>query len=169
MAGPPASEFLAGEKDPAVSEKWVKALELRKAGASYEQIARQLGYASTSGAYDAVMGALKATLSEPTAEVRKIEVERLDRLMLAFWQRAVGGDAEALTQVLKIMDRRSRLLGLDAPAKVASTNVEGTAEASSGFPPGMIDRLHTLMSLAQSRRNGVPDRGNGILDPDESG
>jgi hypothetical protein len=72
-----------------------------------------------SGAYDAVMGALDATLREPAESVRKLEVERLDRLMLGVWTRAVGGESESIDRVLKIMDRRSKLLGLAAPTAMS--------------------------------------------------
>lgn len=37
---------------------------------------------------------------------------------------------QAVNAALKIMERRARLLGLDAPTKVAATNPDGTKEAS---------------------------------------
>jgi hypothetical protein len=58
MAGRPVDAFVAGEKDPVVAARWAKAMELRAAGRTFAQIADELGYASPSGAYQAVMDAL---------------------------------------------------------------------------------------------------------------
>ena len=99
-------------------ERQRRALELRKAGASFEEIASTLGYAGKSGAYRAVISALKRTLQEPADEVRKLEAARLDRAQRAAWERMLAGDLEALGKVLKVMERRAKLLGLDAPAKL---------------------------------------------------
>jgi len=51
-------------------ERHLQALELRKAGATYQVIADQLGYASPKGAHKAVTSALKATLREAGDDVR---------------------------------------------------------------------------------------------------
>ena len=104
-------------KEADQAERRRQALELRKAGATYDQIARQIGYANEGGAYKAVQAALKAVYREPADEVRKLELERLDRLTLALWTRAKEGEAEAIDRVLKLMDRRAKLLGLDAPTR----------------------------------------------------
>jgi hypothetical protein len=89
------------------------ALELRKAGATFEAIARQLGYASGSGAQKAVRAALKITLRAPAAELRDLECERLDALLLGLWQRAAAGDEKTARVAIQISKRRSELLGLD--------------------------------------------------------
>jgi hypothetical protein len=106
-----------GNKNPAVATRWAEALSLRITGTTIQEIADQLGYANHSGAYDAFMSALDATLREPAEKVRVLEVERLDRLMNGVWKRATDGDDFAIDRVLKIMDRRARLLGLDAPQR----------------------------------------------------
>jgi len=95
-------------------ERQLAALELRKAGASYAQIAEQLGYRSASGAHKAVTAALKATLKEPADAVRELEVLRLDSALLAIWRRVQAGDEKAIDRLLAIMKRRSDLLGLAA-------------------------------------------------------
>lgn len=98
-------------------EKQRQALELRKAGATYEVIARQLGYAAPVGAEHAVKAALKTLLQEPAEEVRKLELERLDALLIKMYSDATRGNQGAVDRVLRIMERRARLLGLDAPVK----------------------------------------------------
>lgn len=100
-------------------ERQLRALELRKAGYSYRAIAEELGI-SVSAAYRATTRALKR-LNEKTQEeaevVRRLELERLDDLLLAMWPKAQNGDQGAVDRILRIMERRARLLGLDAPLK----------------------------------------------------
>ncbi len=100
-----------------VQGRQLQALELRKAGVSYEAIASRLGYRDRSGAYRAVTAALKLTLREPAEELRTLELERLDAMLLALWRRVQAGDEKAVDRVLRIMERRARLLGLDAPLR----------------------------------------------------
>jgi hypothetical protein len=57
-------------------------------------------------------------LDEPADEVRKQELDRIDRLQVAVWNRALKGDDKAINTVLRLMERRARLLGLDAAQRV---------------------------------------------------
>lgn len=115
------------------AERRARALQLRKEGANFDQIAEELGM-SRSAAHKTVQRAIAelATLAETeVAELRALESARLDELHQAVWPQAVAGDLPALDRVIRIMERRARLLGLDAPAKVASTNPEGTEEGTA--------------------------------------
>lgn len=103
----------------------LKALELRKAGVSYQRIAETLGYKDASGAWRAVKSALKKTLQEPAAELRTLEVERLDAMLSAIWASVKQGQYGAQDRALKIMERRAKLLGLDAPVKIAPVDPDG--------------------------------------------
>lgn len=99
----------------AAFDKQRQALELRKRGMSYADIAGQVGYRSASGAHQAVQRALQKTIHEAAADLREIEVERLDALQDAVWDRAMEGDKDAVDRVLRVMERRAKLLGLDSP------------------------------------------------------
>lgn len=99
------------------NDKQRQALELRKAGVSYAEIATRLGYRSGSGAHAAVGAALKKTLQEPADELRKLEVERLDAMLLAIATQVRQGNHGAIDRALRIMERRAKLLGLDAPTR----------------------------------------------------
>lgn len=97
------------------------------AGTTFRQIAETAGYNSPQAAYAAVDRALQDTLQEPADRLRKIEVERLDRMMRKPYLAACGGDGKALHNVLRIMERKAKLLGLDAPQKIETS--EGTTYA----------------------------------------
>lgn len=113
---------------PEIIDKERKALELRRAGMSYDEIAAAVGYGNGSSAWHAVQRAMKRTLREGGAdEVRDQELDRLDRLQRAVWPRALQGDLPAVGAVLRIMERRSKMLGLDAPiqANIAIEHFDG--------------------------------------------
>ena len=117
-----SGESKTSERRLVAAERQGQALDLRKAGVSFPAIAKQLGYRSVASAYDAVLAALKRTQQEPADEVRRLAVERLDRILFAVWKRAIDPNDpqqfEALDRVLRIEQRRAKLLGLDAPDKV---------------------------------------------------
>lgn len=102
-------------------ERQAQAVQLRKAGHSFDEIAQRLGYAGKQGAHKAVMTALRKMLQEPTDELRALELERLDSMLNALWPGIMRQDAytpRAVEVALKVMDRRAALLGLDAPKQV---------------------------------------------------
>lgn len=96
----------------------LKALELRKAGIPYQRIAESLGYKDASGAWRAVKAALKKTLQEPADELRQIEIIRLDAMLSSIWASVKQGQYGAIDRAIKILERKSKLLGLDAPAEM---------------------------------------------------
>ena len=106
-------------------ERQLKALELRKAGVGYDEIAKALGFKWKSGAFAAVKRALKEVKREPCQELIVLEAERLDKMQTALWAKAIRGDYGAVDRILRIMERRAELLGLDAPEK---QEVSGTLE-----------------------------------------
>ena len=103
----------AHRKDAAAAVRALQALELRLQGLTYEEIARQCGYAGRQGAYNAVQRELHRTLQEPAEDVRALEVSRLDRLYRAMETKALKGDTWSVDRCLNIMARRAALLGLD--------------------------------------------------------
>jgi len=55
---------------------------------------------------------------ESAALVKRLELERLDELFRAWWPAAIAGKSRAAAIILRIMERRARLEGLDAPVAV---------------------------------------------------
>ncbi|MGQ9555903.1 MAG: hypothetical protein ACUVWR_17520 [Anaerolineae bacterium] len=98
-------------------ERDQQALELRKAGVPYLEIAARLGWRSASTAHVAVTRALRRTLQEPADELRELEVARLDALLFAIWPQTSEGNLDAIDRALRIMERRAKLLGLDRPVE----------------------------------------------------
>ncbi len=109
------------------AERQVQALELRKRGKTFQDIADSLGYATAQGAYLAVESGLKRTQQQPADSVRQLELERLDKLLDAMWDKATAGKDFSVDRVLAIMDRRARYLGLDKPVKFSPTDADGNS------------------------------------------
>ena len=106
-------------EDTAILERRGQALALRRGGATYRIIARQLGV-SVEVAYadvQAELAALRTLTAEDAEVVRDLELRRLDDYVLALSARAKQGDVAAITTLLRVQERRSRYLGLDAPER----------------------------------------------------
>lgn len=107
-----------GPKAIKAQETAMRALELRKAGATYETIAQMMGYSSKSTAFNAVNRLMTSTKREGSREAFEMELRRLDDLLMALWPAARQGELPAIDRTLRIMESRRKLLGLDAPEKV---------------------------------------------------
>jgi hypothetical protein len=131
-----------------------RALELRRSGASFDAIAATLGYRSKSGAFKAVMTGLRATLREPSEELRVLELERLDALLRGIWATACAGDPQALDRALRIAERRAKLLALDGPAPVDVAETVRRLAGERGLDPDAA--LEAVRRAARELGGGIP-------------
>ena len=139
------------------NERQLKALTLRKAGVGYWAIAEACGYKDHSGAWRAVKAALKKTLQEPADELRTLELARLDDMLKAIAPHVAAGNLTAIDRALKIQERRSRLLGLDAPSKTDLTT--GGEPITKEVDNERFDRA--IATLADALREKLPSAGDG--------
>lgn len=103
----------------AILQRQLQALDLRKRGLSFRAIATKLNI-SPQTAYTDVMkelGRLAKERDGKLEELRELELERLDMLIIALEPMARVGDPSAVNSFLKAMERRAKYLGLDAPEK----------------------------------------------------
>jgi hypothetical protein len=96
------------------AQRRANALELRLAGRTYREIGAALGCSSQRAfqLIDAELRHLNKRRQDSAEELRRLILERLDRLLVPQYEKAVAGDKEALQAVLSIEDRRIRLKGL---------------------------------------------------------
>lgn len=97
-----------------VAERRARALDLRKRGLSFWEISQELG-CSKSRAHDYVTRAIADLTVEGAEAVRRLEVERCDVMIKALWPDVESGDPVAIRTALRVMERRARYQGLDAP------------------------------------------------------
>lgn len=116
-----------------IDERQIAALNLRRAGATYQQIADECGFAGPSGAYDAVRSALNKARSEPADDLRELELSRLDEMQTGLWEGAISGDSDAVNAVLRLMGHRARLLGLERRESPIKTKLPKLSRPEDGM------------------------------------
>ena len=139
-----------------IAERDLRIFKMRQAGVAVSEIARRFDLTSAS-VHRAVQRQLEklnreALMAYP--EVLRMELERLDNLQAAIWpltqhrkvkmddgtEVAVEPDLKAIQQVLSIMDRRTKLLGMEATNINVQMDVRGsesvkaTLAGESGSP-----------------------------------
>jgi predicted transcriptional regulator len=126
------------------------AMQLRKSGATYEQIGKQLDVSkATAWRYvkEAVAEA-REEVRESAQELIEIETQRLDAMLVPMLKRAVEGSEKAVMAVLKIQERRAKYLGLDTPAEL-NVNVEPKADLEK-LSDEELDAFEALMEKAKA-------------------
>lgn len=125
-------------------EREEEALKWRLSGLTYRLIAAEMGI-SESGAYKAViraLGRLNERILEQAEEVRRMELERLDKMLRGLWPAALTGHQGAIDRVIKIMDRRARYIsGLNAPAQLEVRNWRKEIQEAGFDPAAAFEKL----------------------------
>jgi AraC-like DNA-binding protein len=168
--GSPSDKGTRNTATPSENTKHVqnKILEMYRDNPSFATISQALGYSETY-VRKLYRQALKSIILDNVADVRKLEVVRLDKMYTDAMEvlqrfhpiissgavvRDIVEDADgrpvldenenpvtvriqdsgpvlaAIDRLLRIQERRSRLLGLDKPTKIAATDPDGEKEAS---------------------------------------
>jgi len=101
------------------AQRRVQALELRKAGYTFEQIGVALEITKQAACKHVTkaLSVINDKLTESAEELRALEVQRIDAMIVVLWPRVLRGDYQAMDRVVRLMERRAKLLGLDAPTK----------------------------------------------------
>lgn len=113
------------------------ALDHRLKGLSYRDIADEMGM-DRSTVYRYVHAAIKRIQKKYTEKANTLvtmERQKLDKLEVYLLKATREGDIKAATIMLKIMERRAKLLGLDEPSKseVKIDAVEVAIKAPEGI------------------------------------
>lgn len=111
-------------------ERASRAFQLRKAGYDYQDIADIIeaewedaglstelpdSWGKRFARKDVmnVMTDLRNTMAESVLEIVELDLSRLDDMLASVWTKAIEGKYEAIDRVLKIMDRKARIVGYD--------------------------------------------------------
>jgi hypothetical protein len=133
---------------------------MRIAGFTWDQIARQLGYADKSAACRDVGRALErnqAELKQTTDELRALEAARLDRLQVGLWPAAAQGEVKSAGVVLQIIAQRIKLLNLDASEEERERLREELVRQLGAQAFGVITSVLDGLTLTEEQRAIVPD------------
>lgn len=153
----PGDDALTAPRKVVTAQLEARAVDLRAAGKPYTEIAAELGVAEAT-AVDLVERALirirKGTDSRAD-KARALDLVRIERMIAAIWGRATGAASadedggydpsqdKAVERVTKLLERRAKMLGLDAPTKV---------ENIVQMPPvrEFLDRVTAALQAARS-------------------
>lgn len=111
-------------------ERATRAVDLKKAGFTLQQIANELGYRSAQAAWYAITSALDRQELESVTDYRNLQRARLERLLMGLWSRATAGEDKAVQNALRIIEQLCRLDNLYAPttAEVAVVAAQPLAQ-----------------------------------------
>ena len=126
---------------PETVEREAEVIRLRRRGLTFDLIAQQLNFSHASGAHKAYVNGLKRIIRADVDEIRGEEMDRLDIAQAAIWNQVLQGEVPSVMALIKIMERRAKLLGLDMPslAKIEVTHYDSdTIDAE-------VRRLATLL------------------------
>lgn len=150
----------ANSRGVRAAERRIKALELRKAGKTYDAIGKKLGI-TTQSAHALVMSALeqiRTVTAEDAAKVRELELERLTGIYEKLYPKR--DDPRAADTLVRIAERRSRLLGLDAPTKLEVDDTGGLTDDERAA------RIASILDSARARKARPAPPGKQRVEPE---
>ena len=85
------------------------------AGLNYRAMAEAMGVSigTIAGDVKVILNRWQKEQVGVVDQVMQIELTRLDRALNAIWANVLAGDDKAINNLLKIMERRAKLLGMD--------------------------------------------------------
>ncbi len=130
-------------------------LALRLAGATWREIGNAVGISHQRAhrLFAEVLGRTRKLTDEKAAQLREVEAQRLEAATKAIWARVIQGELAALDRFTRLSERRSALLGLDAPRGVQLAGPDGgPLRVTAGFDAWNIealtaDQLRTLREI----------------------
>lgn len=151
-----------------IYERQLVALELRLKGYSYEEMRQILrdeykwDYKNPTSIKNLVTRAMRVTKAEKIKTIRQLELARYDKLIGAHWEQALEGNVASTKVILRIMLQRGKMLGLDAPIKVARTDSKGKDIATLSDK----ERLSQIQSLvAKAKAAQVKAESQHVKEP----
>lgn len=140
-------------------QRELQAVDMRIAGMRYEDIGPKLGMTKI-GAYAMVERVLKRwneELLEKAERLRQQQMERCRVMMRGLWPKIKKGDVKAVTAGLKVIERISKLQGLDAPVQISGTGTDGAIT------------VEVFRRMVEAAESGTPTATLAALEEDENG
>lgn len=169
-----ASRNFTAEDRARISERRNKAIDLKLTGLSYRQIADRLDISHTQARRDVEERLKEDAQKRPqTQQLRQLENHRLDILHQSWWPRALerleideqtgareghDPDPAALDRVLRIMERRAKLNGLDMPTQI---DVNSNLAAEVYIPESLEEVYAARNAFAQARYERLEQAARG--------
>jgi hypothetical protein len=136
-----------------------KAMDLRLAGARYDEIAKALGISHSVAFRDVSLGikAVQGHGKESATKWRGIHLLRIEAVLMALWPKR--SDPKVADSIWRGLEREAKLLGLDEPEKVEvahrfATTEEAIAELEAGARAMERAKRFGIVVDAEAKRVG---------------
>lgn len=143
-----------------IIKRQMTALDLRISGLSYRAIADKLSKPDSTISHVQIyrdveneLARLAGLRDDKTETLRELELQRLDKIINSLDSWVASGNVGAVNAWIKASERRSKLLGLDAPTK----HEVGWREAAeqAGFNSSDVSReFEELVKVASTKLAG---------------
>jgi hypothetical protein len=149
--------------DPEVLAKEAEVVKLRRGGLTWDLIADRVGYSHAASAQKAFERSLARVVADDVNAIRTLEAERLDLAQSAIWGKVLQGDNPSIITLVRLMERRAKLLGLDQPTRIQAEVIayDGNAVRTE------LERI--LTSRGNSSTQSAVASGSGATEPTTTG
>jgi AcrR family transcriptional regulator len=109
-------------------DRQTKVAEMRLAGfTSQRAIAQRLGVdkATISRDFKELDAKFQEIAAQDIVRAKGLDLERIEALIDAIWAKAENGDTWSIDRIVKLLERKANMLGLDAPKKTEVTGKDG--------------------------------------------
>jgi len=145
----------------AIEQRRERITKLRISGWSIRDIAAHIGCSigTVHGDLSAVLERTQDAANDATKRERAVSLARLDVATKGIWPEVETGGVEAVDRLVKLEQRRARLLGLDAPARQEISGPGGGAvpiEARSALE-SKLDELRKRLTAGTAPESGAAE------------
>lgn len=132
----------------AVEKRRERACDLRLSGMSVRQIAAELkcSIGTVHNDISAVLERTRDAAGDAIERDRRLSLGRLDVAIKALWPKVQAGDGESIRELVRLEQRRAKLLGLDAADKH-----EVSGPGGAGIPIDMTAKASLAVKLDDLR------------------
>jgi hypothetical protein len=124
------------EDDSPVGIRRAMVLKKRGEGKSFRQIGQELGVSHVQAREDLLSLSRSLPIEEQLELELATDLHRVDELIKSYWEDATEGkNLDAGNFILRCLDRRAKLLGLDAPKKIDIRAIVENWAIREGFDP----------------------------------
>jgi hypothetical protein len=135
------------ERDATTAKKVCQALEYRAAGMTYAVIAEAMGCA-VSRAHDLVQIGIQGNIRESAEALIELQLQRLDKLFIPVFQKAVTGDTKAVDTALALMRQMDAYYGIGASKPAGIKAKIGFGETETDIPTHVIFEIEYVSPAA---------------------
>jgi predicted DNA-binding protein (UPF0251 family) len=138
------------------AQRRAEVMRLREEGHKFPEIGRRLGISHVAAWKHCQRGLEEAAkqLTESAETIRAIELNRLDRALVKVFRKVDQGDLAAVDRLIKIQERRAKLLGLDAAEKYEHSGAGGGPIQVSELRGKVAEKLAILRAKGTADGTG---------------